>query len=127
VVKKASKHTRTAAVEARPKMTRTPDDEEQILQAATVHLVRKHGGLLVATGLREEQGQGPRRWIITVTLRYPTGHEGYIGDLLYDGKDFSFLTPEDVRKERARQIAADPEGIRQWNEYRAATLRTGKA
>jgi hypothetical protein len=101
-------------------------DEESILRLATIHLLRRHGGLLVASGLREERSGGARRWIITVTLRHPTGHEGYIGDLLYDGKDFEFLTPPDVRKARARQIAADPEGTRRWNEYRASSLPTGE-
>jgi hypothetical protein len=93
--------------------------DEEILRAATIHLIMKHGSLLVATGVRAE---GTRRWIITVTLRYPTGHEGYIGDLLYDGKQFAFLTPDEVRRERARQIEDDPEGRRKWNEYRGSTL-----
>jgi hypothetical protein len=66
-------------------------DEENILREATKYLIRKVGGHLVATGLREEQHQGGRRWLIAVTLRYPTGYEAYYGDLLYDGKDFSFL------------------------------------
>jgi hypothetical protein len=89
-------------------------------------LVFKHGHLLVPTGIREEPVQGSRRWIITVMLRYPTGFEGEIGDLLYDGQEFTFLTPPEVRKERARRIAEDPEQMRQWNEYRAATLRPGE-
>lgn len=93
------------------------EEEERILRAATIHLVLQHGGLLVATGLREQLGQGTRAWVINVTLRHPTGHEGYIGDLLYDGQEFEFLTPSDVRKERAQQIALDPEGIRLWNEF----------
>ena len=98
--------------------------EERILRAATIYLIRKVGGLLVATGVREERdSKGSRTWIITVTLRYPTGHEGYVGELLYDGTDFSLLTPDDVMKERARKIAADPEGIRKWDEYQASTLQ----
>ncbi|GEM_PF-2839560 len=100
--------------------------EEKILQAATIHLIRKVGGLFVATGLREEHGKGVQRWIITVTMRYATGHEGYVGDLLYDGKVFRMLTEDSVIDERVRQIAADPEGIRLWNELRTATLRAGK-
>src|SRR5262249_32196726 len=66
------------------------DEEETILREATKYLIRKVGGHLVATGLREEQHRGGRRWLIAVTLRYPTGYEAYYGDLLYDGKDFSF-------------------------------------
>ena len=79
-------------------------------------------------GIREEKGDdGSRRWIIAVNLRYPTGFEGYLGDLLYDGTRFTELTDLEVMRERGRQIAADPEGIRQWDDYRAATLRSGKA
>jgi hypothetical protein len=103
------------------------DEQERILRAATRYLVFQHGMFLVATGLRETRIKGVRVWIITVTLRYTTGHEGYIGDLLYDGETFTFLTPPEARKERAQHISADPEGIRAWNEDRASTLRAGKA
>jgi hypothetical protein len=102
------------------------DEEERILREATRYLVFRHGMFLVATGLRETRIKGLRVWIITVTLRYTTGHEGYIGDLLYDGEAFTFLTPPEVRKDRARHIAADPEGIRAWNEDRASAVRAGK-
>lgn len=103
------------------------DEEEEILRAATIHLIRKHGGLLVATGAREERSEvGSPRWIIAVTLRYPTGHEGYVGDLLYDGKEFAFLTPPEVINQRVEQIAADPERQRKWDEYRASTLPPGE-
>jgi len=106
--------------------TESVDEEEQILREATKHLVFKHGMFLVATGIRETRIKALRVWIITVTLRYTTGHEGYIGDLLYDGEEFSFLTPPEVRKERARQIAADPERVRKWNVYRTSTLPAGE-
>ncbi len=101
--------------------------EEEILRAATIELMTRHGGHFVATGLRETMIKGFRVWIITVTLRYDKGDEGYIGDLLYDGENFTFLTEQSVMDERARKIADDPEGIRKWNEYRASTLRTRKA
>jgi hypothetical protein len=129
VVRKVHEQTQTSAVELlRP--AREPEisqEEEQILRKALKYLVFKHGHLLVPTAIREEQHQGSRRWIMTVTLRYPTGFEGAIGDLLYDGQEFTFLTPPEVREERARQLAEDPEGIRQWNEYRASTLPPGEA
>ena len=115
----------------RPRQTGAPDEQgvdeqERILREATKHLVFHQGMFLVATGLRETRIKGLPVWIIAVTLRYPTGHEGYIGDLLYDGEEFSFLTPPEVRKERARQIAADPERMRKWNEYRDSTLPAAK-
>ena len=128
VVRKAPEQTQPRTIEvARP--TRDPEispEQEQILRKALKYLVFKHGHLLVPTGIRQEQDQGSRRWIITVTLRYPTGFEGEIGDLLYDGQEFTFLTPQELREERARKIAADPEGIRQWNEYKASTLPPGE-
>ena len=83
--------------------------------------------MFVTTGLREEHARSGQRWIITVTMRYPTGHEGFVGELLYDGKKFTMLTEDSVIDERVRQIAADPKGIRQWNEYRRSTLPPGKA
>ena len=129
MVRKLSKAPRPKARTAPKRRPRSslPAEQERILRAATIYLIRKVGGLLVATGLRAEGDKGARRWIITVTLRYPTGFEGYVGDLRYDGKEFCFITPPEVRRERINKIAADPEGIREWNEYRASTLRAKKA
>jgi hypothetical protein len=104
--------------------------EEQILQQAQRYLLfeAKRPMLWTVAGIREEKGDdGSRQWIIAVHLRYPTGFEGYLGDLLYDGAKITELTDLELMRERARQIAADPEGIRQWNEYRASTLPPGKA
>jgi hypothetical protein len=47
------------------------EEEERILRAATIELLTHHGGLFVATGLREIAIKVIRVWIITVTLRYP--------------------------------------------------------
>ena len=57
-----------------------------------------------------------------VYLRYPTGHEGYLGDLLYNGKQFTELTDRETMRERAKQIEAEPALQREWDEYRAANL-----
>src|SRR5205823_1134403 len=106
------------------------DEEEKILQRAQRYLLfeAKRPMLWTVAGIREEKGaDGSRRWIIAVHLRYPTGFEGYLGDLLYNGGQITELTDLELMRERARQIAADPEGVRQWNEYRASTLRTEKA
>lgn len=62
----------------------------------------------MATGLREVTIKGFPVWIITVTLRYDKGDEGYIGDLVYDGEKFTFLTEQSVMDERARKIADNP-------------------
>ena len=124
VTEKTRKTLRKATL-GKPK-PETNDQEEEILRTATMELITKHGGHFVATGLRETLIKGIRVWIITVTMRYTTGFEGYVGDLLYDGEKFTFLTEQAVIDERVRQIAADPEGIRQWNEYRASTLRPSR-
>jgi hypothetical protein len=60
-------------------------------------------------------------------LRFATRHEGYIGDLLYDGEQFMFLTEQSVMDERAQKIAEDPKGLREWIDYRASTLHSGEA
>ena len=124
ITKQTRKKTRRA-IQRQPKQ-KINEQEEEILRAATLELITHHGGHFVATGLRETTIKGFRVWIITVTLRYTTGFGGYVGDLLYDGEKFTFLTEQSVIDERVRQIAADPEGIRQWNEYRASTLRPRK-
>src|SRR4051812_22302131 len=91
MVKRVNKRTRGKA-SAVPRRRRKPealDEEERILREATKYLVFEHGMFLVATGIREARIKGFRVWIITVTLRYAAGDEGYIGDLLYDGDDFT--------------------------------------
>jgi hypothetical protein len=131
VVNKAKKRTRkkvpTTAGRARRRAL-TEEDENIISEAATYCL--HHFPMLWTTGgLPEERvgEDGSRHWIIRVYLRYPTGFDGYLGDLLYDGKQFTELTDRELMRQRAKAIAADPEGIRQWNELRASTPRPGKA
>jgi hypothetical protein len=106
----------------RPREAEAFDEVELVLQKATLHLIEKHGMFLVATRARPTLFRTLEVWIITVTLRFDAGHEGYIGDLLYDGQQFTFVTEQSVIDERARKIAEDPEGQRKWNEYRASTL-----
>jgi hypothetical protein len=103
------------------------DDFARILDLATQELIFRHGGLFVATAVRETLIKSIPVWIISVALRYPTGHEGYVGDLLYDGDLFTFLTPQSIVDERVRLIDADPENNRKWNEYRNPASRAGKA
>lgn len=129
MVKKVTKATRSklaTATKRRKKPEAIDEQEERICREAIKYLLFNHGGLLVPTAVRETRIKGFPVWILTVTLRYPTGHEGYVGDLLYDGENFTLLTEQSVMDERARQIAADPERARKWNEFRAATLQAGK-
>jgi hypothetical protein len=129
---RSSGETRTKA--AKPKRrTRNSEvnpEEEEILKKAQIYMLFEVGRPMLWTvaGIREEKADdGSRRWIIAVNLRFPTGFEGYLGDLLYDGTRFTELTDLELMRERGRVIAADPEGRRQWDEYRAAALRPGEA
>ena len=111
---KAREQRRTKAAKAtrREKTPELNEEEEQILKKGQIYLLfeAKRPMLWTVAGIREEKGEdGLRRWIIAVHLRYPTGFEGYLGDLLYDGERITELTDLELMRERARQIAADPE------------------
>ncbi|MFO0927798.1 MAG: hypothetical protein U0736_12290 [Gemmataceae bacterium] len=112
MVKKMSAHAggkvRPATAPARAGKVDTA--EEQILRQATLYLIQKHGMFLVATRARPLRIRGMAVWVITVTLRLTAGQEGTIGDLLYDGEAFTFLTDPAVMEERACQIAGDTAG-----------------
>src|SRR6266852_6472177 len=112
VVKKVSKRPRQqAAVNTRRKPAREFTDEEQsILREAMCYCLQHFPMLWTTGGMREDPWEnGSRRWILPVYLRYPTGHEGYLGDLRYDGKQFTELTDQEVMRERAKKIESDPE------------------
>jgi hypothetical protein len=129
VVKRANKprQAKAAAAARRKKAATFVAEEEQILRQAAIYCLRTFPMLWTVGGIKEELGtDGSRRWIIAVYLRYPTGHEGYLGDLLYDGKEVTELTDREIMRQRAREIAADPERLRAWNAYRASALPPGK-
>jgi hypothetical protein len=67
------------------------EEEEQILQKAAIYCLHTFPMLWTVGGIREERSEGSRRWVVAVYLRYPTGHEGYLGDLQFDGKEFLLL------------------------------------
>ncbi len=129
-VKTVRRNVRANAQRTTKKGSQINRRHEAILRKAQVYLLfeAKRPMLWTVAGVREERcGDGSRRWIVAVHLRFPTGFEGYLGDLLYDGERITELTDIELMRERAEQIAADPEGIRRWNEYRASTLRAGQA
>ena len=105
------------------------EEEEQILKKAQIYLLfeAKRPMFWTVAGIREERGDdSTRRWIIAVHLRYPTGHEGYLGDLAYDGTKIAELTDLALMQERAKKIADDPERERKWHDYQASTLQPRK-
>ena len=78
----------SVAAARRPKPREITDEEETILKKAQIYLLFEAGRphLWTFADIREEKAEdGSRRWIIAVNLRYPTGFEGYLGDLMYDG------------------------------------------
>ena len=107
-----------------------PDEEEEaILKRAQIYLLfeARRPMLWTVADIREETADdGSRRWIIAVHLRYPTGHEGYLGDLLFDGERVTELTDLELMRQRGREIAADPARQREWDEYRAANPSPGE-
>jgi hypothetical protein len=128
MAKKARKSTRakTAAEAQKKRAAEIFAEEEQILRQAAIYCLLTFPTLWTVGGIKEErEPDGSRQWIIAVHLRYPTGHEGYLGDLLYDGKVVTELTDREVMRQRSKEIAADPERLRKWNEYRASTLPPG--
>jgi hypothetical protein len=60
---------------ARPEVA---NEEERILRAATLYLIRKHGMFLVATRARKICIRDISVWVVSVTLRYDRGDEGYM-------------------------------------------------
>ncbi len=128
MARKSTRKTRAKTARTTQRRTRPAvlnQEEEEILKRAQIYLLfeAKRPLLWTVAGIREEKGaDGARRWIIAVHLRYPTGHEGYLGDLLYDGTKITELTDVELMRERGWQIAADPERERKWHEYRASAL-----
>jgi hypothetical protein len=133
VATRSHEEARTKAKTAGSKRRKTEPEinleEEEILKRAQIYLLfeARRPMLWTVAGIREERGDdGSRRWIIAVNLRYPTGFEGYLGDLLFDGTRFSERTDLELMRERAIQIAADPERDRKWNELRASAVPSGE-
>jgi hypothetical protein len=118
-VKNVSGEARAQTPTRRRKGPAINDEEEQILRQAQAYVLfeAKRPMLWTVAGIQEETGaDGSRQWRIAVHLRYPTGFEGYLGDLFYDGTRITELTDLDLMRQRATQIAADPEGLRLWHE-----------
>ena len=112
MVNEAREQKRTKAAQAtrRQNSHELNEEEEQILKKAQIYLLfeAKRPMFWNVADIREEKDEGgSRRWIIAVHLRAPSGHEGYLGDLLYDGERFTELTDVELMRERVQQIAAD--------------------
>jgi hypothetical protein len=129
MVKHVSEKTRakTRKTTRGKKRSEINQEEEEVLQKAAIYCLRTFPMLWTVGGIKKDsRDDGACRWIIAVYLRYPTGFEGYLGDLLFDGKQVTELTDREVMRTREKQIAADPERMRKWNEYRAATVQAGE-
>ena len=70
----------------RPQTREQIDEEEEVCWIAAIYCLRTFPTLWTVGDIREEPSvSGLRRWIVAVHVRYPTGHEGYVGDLLVEG------------------------------------------
>ncbi len=87
-------------------------EDEHIISGAATYCLRHFPMLWTTEGLPEEctGDNGARHWIIRLYLRYPTGFEGYLGDLRYDGAEFTELTDRSVMLERAGRLPPIPRG-----------------
>ncbi len=95
-------------------------EEEEILKKAQIYLLfeAERPMLWTVAGFARRRPRTARDGGSSPsTSATPPGFEGYLGDLLYDGTRFTELTDLELMQERGRQIAADPEGRRQWDEY----------
>lgn len=121
---------REARREHRPPEEERLAHEDRITQKAAVYCLLHFPHLWTAGNARRDAAAaGQACWIVPVVLRYPTGFGGEIGLLSYDeAKDeFTVLTDREAMRERARALAEDPEGKRQWDALQAASLRAKEA
>ncbi len=94
----------------RRKQTEISQEEEEILRKAQIYLLftAKRPMFWNVAAIREVKGKADTRyWIIAVHFHAPSGHEGYLGDLCYDGEQFTELTDVELMRERVRQIVED--------------------
>jgi hypothetical protein len=127
------KHVREKKKAARSKTHKTirrihkpaiSEEQAKILQHGAIYCLRNFPTLWTVGEIKEEKAEnGRRRWIIAVYLRYPTGFEGYLGDLLYNGKHITELTDRNIMRARARRIEAWV-GRRRPNTGRRRPTRT---
>lgn len=91
-------------------------EQERIIQEAAGYCLRNYPMLWTTGGVPQVRHaqNGSRQWLIHVFLRYPTGQECYLGDLLYDGKKFLELTARQIMRERAKEFA-DSQRARKGN------------
>jgi hypothetical protein len=113
MINQAREQTGTKATKAtrRKNTPQLNEETEQILKKAQFYLLfeAKRPTFWNVAGIHEERGEGgSRRWIIAVHLHAPSGHEGSLGDFLYDGEQFTELMDVEVMRERVWQIAVDP-------------------
>ena len=120
------KTTRTPRRKREPEVT---DEQWEIGKKTAIYCLMHFPMLWTVGGVPQlvQDDTGGQRWVIPVALRYPTGHGGEIGQLAYDGKEFTLLTDRAEMNERSRKIADDPEHLRKWNEHLASSLPAGES
>ena len=115
---------------AKAAVNNTPRVEKQkasIHMRATAYCFRHFPTLWTIGKIRWEKHGRKQQWRIAVVLRYPTGYEKELGELLFDGKDFAVVTPRSLMNQRAQKIADDPTLHQEWNDYRGSSLPAREA
>ena len=99
----------------RPNVPETVEAEDiRVARKAAIYCLFHYPSLWTAGLPRWNDAE--QRWTIPVILRYPTGHEAELGQLAFDGKEFTPLTERPVMDERARTLSEDPAFQRAWHE-----------
>lgn len=85
---------------------------EEVSRLAAIYCLRTYPTLWTA-GVAQRVESG---WVVPIRVHYPTGRDCEIGQLAYDGREFTPLTDRAVMAEVVRKIEADLEFQRQWHE-----------
>jgi hypothetical protein len=102
-----------------------PGEDSVVAQKAAVYCVLHFPTLWTARLPRWDAAA--RRWVVPVVVRYPTGDEGELGDLAFDGHSFTLLTTHEEMARRARAIEQDPAFQHRWHEQFPSAVPPGTA
>ena len=90
------------------------DEDVVVAQKAAAYCVLHFPALWTAGMPKWEPAA--RRWVVPIVIRYPTGDERTLGEMAYDGRAFSALTPREEMARLAREFEQDPAFQRRWHE-----------
>jgi hypothetical protein len=82
-------------------------ERQAIWEEAAAFCVRQFPTLWTAGEPRRDQEMAGR-WLVPIVLRYPDGHEGVLGEMVWDGRlqSFTVLTDRATLSKRAQHVAS---------------------